>query len=1107
MAPELQETGEQHEGAAWVTDNEGNGAVKETQHSDQEHQDPDFSHDQASHGDQEEEQLQEMEEDGEQDDDDDDDDEGIEEGDEDGEADEEGDEDEGGEEADAEVEAETAPQEEDPEDEEPEYDPESISMTPAQVEDTTPVAAPAAPSASAKPAKPKKSGGFLVGDSDDEDEARAAPNPAAPEQPATTAPQQEQPTASVPSPVQVQVRASSVTAGNAAHAAPTAAATAPTAAPASDLAASLESRVQEDPRGEMDSWLGLMAEYRRLNQLDALRQVYERFIQHFPQSAEIWVEWIKLELDCMNTTAAEALFQRSLLTVADVRLWTTYINYIRRRNDLVNDPNGAARQVISQSYEFVIDNVGMDRESGQLWKDWIQFIKSGPGQVGGGGWQDQQKMDQLRKAFHRAIAVPMTAVTDLWKDYDQFELGLNKATGRQFIQKRSPGYMTAKSASLQMDRKLGRLQRTTLPRLAPMPGFAGDQEFKEQVEIWKDWIQWEKEDPLVLKDEEPEAYYSRVLYAYKQAVMALRFWPEIWVDAAEWSFANNINRNGIDMGSKFLTDGIEANPESVLLALKHGDRIEMTHPAGDTDESKEARAAAIREPYDRVLDTLYKMIVKLKERGEKEIAKAKQAAEQMDAANRGSEDRNDDDDDNVPRISHGEEMVKAVKQGNDSQIELMKRTISFVWTALCRAIRRVVGKGSPNSGLRKIFIEARTRGQLTSEIYTAVALIEHHVYKDIAGTKIFDRGAKLFPDDETFMLEYIKFLHSKDDSTNARVAFETCVNKLTQSAESKHKARSLYKYFHKYESQYGELSSIAALEKRMAELWPEDPKLSHFSNRFSTETFDPIAYRLIISPAVQLRPKLMPSIEQPMSIRDSPAPAPPALTIAPPPIRQSASPAPQYLNSGITNSPKRPFPGDDQDDFNRPRKVARGESPLKGAAGRRMDQSRRNNAAPLSRDITFLLGILPPAHSYRGDNFNASNLVGLIRNTEVPDFNVWRSSQDRGQNARTASGSHARQPSGGDYSGYTRGESPKPRPQSPFDAAGRRVASGGPAYRNSPLSATAFEPPQQAAYGQPAQGQWPPPAASYDGAPPANWAPPPSGYGQQQQQYGQQYQY
>lgn len=148
----------------------------------------------------------------------------------------------------------------------------------------------------------------------------------------------------------------------------------------------------------------------------------------YSSQADIWIQWINLELDSMNTTAAETLFQRSLLSVSNVPLWTAYINYIRRRNDLSNDTSGQARQVINQSYEFIINNVGVDRESGQLWKDWIQFIKSGPGQIGGPGWQDQQKMDQLRRAYHRAVTVPMTAVTELWKDYDQFELGLNKAT-------------------------------------------------------------------------------------------------------------------------------------------------------------------------------------------------------------------------------------------------------------------------------------------------------------------------------------------------------------------------------------------------------------------------------------------------------------------------------------------------------------------------------------------------------------------------------------------------------------------------------------------------------------------------------------------------------
>ncbi|CRK15472.1 hypothetical protein BN1708_017400, partial [Verticillium longisporum] len=359
----------------------------------------------------------------------------------------------------------------------------------------------------------------------------------------------------------------------------------------------------------------------------------------------------------------------------------------------------------------------MDRESGSLWKDWIQFIKSGPGVVGGPGWQDQQKMDQLRKAYHRAITVPMSALTELWKDYDQFELGLNKATGRQFIQKRSPGYMTAKSASLQMDRKIGNLNRTSLPRLPPAPGFAGATEYMEQVNIWKQWIQWEKEDPLVLADDEPEVLKQRILYVYKQALMALRFWPEMWVDAAEWCFENNIFKDGVDLGIKFLTDGIAANPESVLLALKHGDRIEMTLPVADTEESKEERAKAIRAPYDQVLETLYHMMQKLKEREKNELAKIEKAA--TEHAGRNDGDDNDDQDQTLAL----EQRTQAVKQGFSLQTELLKRTISFIWIALCRAMRRTQGKGSQTKGLRQVFTEARGKGQLTSDVYVAVALI------------------------------------------------------------------------------------------------------------------------------------------------------------------------------------------------------------------------------------------------------------------------------------------------------------------------------------------------------------------------------------------------
>jgi cleavage stimulation factor subunit 3 len=93
-----------------------------------------------------------------------------------------------------------------------------------------------------------------------------------------------------------------------------------------------------------------------------------------------------------------------------------------------------------------------------------------------------------------------------------------------------------------------------------------------------------------------------------------------------------------------------------------------------------------------------------------------------------------------------------------------------------------------------------------------------------------------------------------------------------------------------------------------------------------------------------------------------------------------------------TNSPKRSLEDADND---QPRKMVRGESPLKGAAGRRLDAARRNNAVgggntpvagptPLPKGINFLLGIIPPAHMYQATRFVPERLVNLLRNVTVP---------------------------------------------------------------------------------------------------------------------------
>jgi cleavage stimulation factor subunit 3 len=329
--------------------------------------------------------------------------------------------------------------------------------------------------------------------------------------------------------------------------------------------------------------------------------------------------------------------------------------------------------------------------------------------------------------------------------------------------------MSARSANTALENITRGLIRTTLPKLAPALGFDGDQEYLQQVELWKKWISWEQEDPLALKADELDEYKKRVLYVYKQAVMALRFWPEMWLDAAEWCYGNGMEKDG----DTFLNDGIAANPESCLLAFKKADRLESNLITEDADKGPAERGAIVRAPFDKLLNTLYDLLTQLKERETREIAKLEESSA-LDASisaiiSKAEDDEEEDEADKAAREAARVDQAKAIEKGYASQTRFMWRTISFAWIALMRAMRRIQGKGAVKDvvgGSRQIFADARARGKITSDVYVASALIEHHVYKDPAGTKIFERGAKLFPDDEVFILEYLKHLLSIGDTTS-----------------------------------------------------------------------------------------------------------------------------------------------------------------------------------------------------------------------------------------------------------------------------------------------------------------------------------------------------
>ena len=180
--------------------------------------------------------------------------------------------------------------------------------------------------------------------------------------------------------------------------------------------------------GDIAAWLDLIKEHRQRGKIDDARSVYDRFLAQFPSAAEQWVAYAQMENEAEEKNRMETIFSQSLMQLPNLQLWSLYLDHVRRHHNTTLDTSGKARETLHQCYELALGQVGLDKEAGRLWQDYIAFIKQGPGILGGSGWQDQQKMDLLRKTYQKAIAMPNQSTSGLWREYNEFENGLNKTT-------------------------------------------------------------------------------------------------------------------------------------------------------------------------------------------------------------------------------------------------------------------------------------------------------------------------------------------------------------------------------------------------------------------------------------------------------------------------------------------------------------------------------------------------------------------------------------------------------------------------------------------------------------------------------------------------------
>ncbi|TFY78801.1 hypothetical protein EWM64_g5207 [Hericium alpestre] len=576
-------------------------------------------------------------------------------------------------------------------------------------------------------------------------------------------------------------------------------------------------QLREKPK-DPEGWNRLVDLAESSGDLEKIKETYEALLEIYPNTSSAQIAYLNHFLNPGSFQFAESLFKRFLLKSPSVDLLRFYVTYVRRMNV---DPD--SRDTVRKAYEFALNHGGQDKDSGDIWMEYIQFLKSGETNS---TWEEQQKMDALRKVYHRAVQIPLENVEAIWQELEAFENGLNRITAKKFMNDLSPSYMQARTVLRQLQRHLGPLFPPPPPSsslrpplyLPHLPTFNAAE--RALVGAWKNYLRWEESNPLEIEDKDKATFIARVQGVYRKAVVRMRFFGEIWYMAYVWT--NSVGKS--DEAINLLKAGIEANPTSFVLNFAYAETLEINQ-----------QYAEVHALYEKFLENLKHDLDDL----EKRVNAANPDAAATNGAGQG-----------LSQQSSHSQMTEGGVQSNNSSFnsqasddklpkskELIERRREYglVWTMYLRFARRAEGVKSS----RNVFGKARREKWTPWEVYESAALMEYHCTKDTGvASRIFEKGMEIFGDDVDFVAHYLGFLLSVNDENNARAVFERSISNFPAD-----RARPLWERWARHEYQYGDLAAALQLEKRMAEVYPNDPPIKRFAQRHTYHSTDAIASR------------------------------------------------------------------------------------------------------------------------------------------------------------------------------------------------------------------------------------------------------------------------
>ncbi|KDR71055.1 hypothetical protein GALMADRAFT_254221 [Galerina marginata CBS 339.88] len=574
----------------------------------------------------------------------------------------------------------------------------------------------------------------------------------------------------------------------------------------------LNVQLAENPHNP-EGWRRLIHLAEESGNIEKISTAYEALLKQYPNNATAQIHYITHFTNEQATDKVEELFKKFLVRSPCVELWAFYLTYVRRLNS-----GPSQRDPIRMSYEFALNHVGQDKDSGQLWNDYIQFLQAGEAAT---TWDQQQKMDSLRKIYHRAVQIPLDNVERLWQELETFETGLNRITAKKFMADLSPAHMQARTVLRQLINHIASLYPPSSPEiyLPSLPRF--DASERALVGKWKAYLKWEESNPLELDEKDKGTLITRIQGVYRKAVIRMRYYTEIWFMAYTWT--NSVGKH--DEATSIIKAGLEANPSSFLLTFAYAEALEIKKDIAEVHATYEKFLGILRTNLENLERTTGSANSSFSSNGSQPIVNnngnGNGAVGASAAADVGS--------------SFNSQSSEERRATMPTELQKHRTEYGLAWIMYMRFGMRAEGvKGS-----RSIFGKARRDRWAPWEIYEAAALMEYHCSNDNGiASRIFEKGMDSFGDEIEYVVRYLGFLISINDQNNARALFERVIPTFPPE-----RARPLWERWARYEYQYGDLEAALKLEKRMAEVYTSDPPIKRLAQRHMYLGTDAIAER------------------------------------------------------------------------------------------------------------------------------------------------------------------------------------------------------------------------------------------------------------------------